>query len=184
MPESPVSPLKKIFARRMCLLTLGLALSSGLLGPVAAQTPTPDPDPPDRGVWTADLPGGTYIVMLSAITSISQHEYVVDGAARVTEVNINTLGPVVARFYFIEPNIPQTPDGIGQSGVDLLAEKTAELAGRAGGDDVWSKVMKSYPITTHAGTVEYRLASLESLEKLFKSVERSWLRKKPGKFKP
>jgi len=179
-----MSQIKKSFPRAVVAFSVGLIVWTAMLATAGAQTPTPDPDPPERGTWTAELPGGTYIVMLSAITSVSQHEYLVDGAARVTEVNINTLGPIVARFYFIGPNTPQTPNGIGQSGIDLLEEKANEAKGLVGGDEVWSKVMKSYPTTTHAGTVEYRLPSLETLEKLFNSVERSWLRKKPGKFKP
>lgn len=184
MLKCPLRLLKKLFSRTGQAFSVGAMVWVAMLATAGAQTPTPDPNSPERGTWTADLPGGTYIVMLSAITSISQHEYVVDGAARVTEVNINTLGPIIARFYFIEPNAPQMPDGIGQSGVEMLKEKTAEAMGRTGGDEAWSKVMKNYPTTTHAGTVEYRLSSLESLGKLFKSVERSWLGKKPGKFKP
>lgn len=175
-----MTQLKKIFVRRMCVFLLGIGLPTSVI----AQTPAPRPNPQDHSTWTAELPGGTYSVMLGAINSISQHEYVVDGAARVTEVNIDTMGPLVVRFYYIGPNTPQTPDGIGQSGADLLEEKAKEVMERAGGEDIGTKVVKNYPTTTHAGTVEYRLATLESLEKLFKSVQQSWLSRKAGKFKP
>jgi hypothetical protein len=181
------SQAKKIFSvRSTAAFLMTLSVLAGMPAASLAQTasPTPDDTAAKRGTWTAELPGGKYIVMLSAITSISQHEYVVDGAARVTEVNINTFGTMKARFYFIGPNTPQAPGGIGQSAIDLLEEKTTEAMGRVTGDDVWEKVMKSYPVTTHAGTIEYRIGSLETLEKLFKSVERSWLGRKAGKFKP
>jgi hypothetical protein len=152
-----------------------------------AQTPAPSPDQgesnPDRGVWRAELPGGTFIAALSSITTVSQHEYVVDGAARVTEVAIGMIGSVQARFYFIEPNGPGTPDGIGQSTINFVQEKLGEAADRSG-TDVWKKVVKKYPEATHAHTVEYRLDSKQSLQKLFKSLETAWLRGRGTTFKP
>lgn len=149
-----------------------------------AQQATPTPEPSRRPTWRADMPAGSYIVLLSAITSISRHEYVVDGAARVSEVNISALGSDSVRFYFIEPNTPQMPGGIGQSGVEMLKEKAQEAVSRAGGDDVWQKVVKNYPATTHAHTVEYRLVARESLNKLFESLENSWKSGRSATFKP
>jgi hypothetical protein len=149
-----------------------------------AQEPTPTPDQASRGTWTANLPGGTYIVGLSAITSVSIHDYVVDGAARVSEVNVSALGSEAVRFYYIEPNTPQAPDGVGQSAINLIKEKAQDAISRGGGDDVWMKVVKNYPTTTHAHTVEYRLPTRESLQKLFESVKDSWTRRRAGAFKP
>ena len=37
--------------------------------------------------------------------------------------------------------------------------------------DAWQKVIKSYPTTTHAHTVEYRLSSKDQVNALFTSVE-------------
>jgi hypothetical protein len=51
-------------------------------------------------------------------------------------------------------------------------------------DDVRTKVVKSYPTTTHAHTVEYRLVDRESLNKLFDSIEEAWLNGRAGSFKP
>jgi len=131
------------------------------------------------------MPGGTYIVRLASITSISSQEYVVDAAARVTEVNIGTTGTELVRFYYIEPNIPKAPDGIGQGSMDAVKDKAEALADRVAPDnDVWRKVIKNYPMTTHARTIEYRLASKESLQKLFDSVKQAWLRDSGGVFKP
>jgi len=153
-----------------------------------AQTPGPSPEtteaaPSDRGVWRAELPGGTFIAALSSITTVSTHEYVVDGTARVTEVSVGMIGSVQARFYFIEPNTPSTPDGIGQSTINFVQDKLTEAADRTG-TDVWKKVVKKYPEATHAHTVEYRLDSKQSLAKLFKSLETSWLRGRGDTFKP
>ena len=76
----------------MKLLPLLLAL---LTAPVlCAQQPAATPATPSPNtaipMWRATLPGGTYSVALRSIVSVSTHEYVIDGAARVTEVNIDT----------------------------------------------------------------------------------------------
>lgn len=155
-----------------------------LLGVLSAQTPTPTPDTPsDRGVWRAELPGGTFVVALSAITSVSSHEYVVDNTARVTEVTVATAGSLIGRFYYLEPNVPEAPGGIGQSAITFMQDKLTEGAERTG-TDAWKKVVKSYPASTHAHTVEYRIDSKEVLQKLYKNVETAWLRGRGDTFKP
>ncbi|MFZ4598572.1 MAG: hypothetical protein ACOYNN_08000 [Terrimicrobiaceae bacterium] len=166
------------------IIILLFALSTS----VHAQTPAASPDPseaqaPDRGVWRAELPGGTFIAALSSITTVSTHEYVVDGSARVTEVSVGMIGSVQARFYFLEPNTPGTPDGIGQSTINFVQDKLTEAADRTG-TDVWKKVVKKYPEATHAHTVEYRLDSKQTLAKLFKSLETAWMRGRGATFKP
>jgi len=165
-------------------LAIALAIAA-CLSAASAQTPSPTPTPGTRvGYWEAVLPGGTYVVSLVSITSISQREYLVDGAARVHEVNIDTLGAVQSRFYYIEPATPQAPGGIGQSTLNFVDEKARELASRAGADDVSKKVVKNYPTTTHAHTVEYRIDSLDTLNNLFRDIRTAWLTQHTGSFKP
>lgn len=137
-----------------------------------------------KEVWKAEMPAGDYIVRLTSITSVSMHEYLVDGTAKVAEVNIGTRGSELVRFYFIEANAPSAPNGIGQSGIDKVKEKIQEGSERLGTDQMWQKVSKNYPTTTHAHTVEYRVGSKEVLLKLFKSVEDAWLKGTGGTFKP
>ena len=125
--------------------------------------------------WRCELPGGIYMVSLPTVTSVSTHEYVVNpGTARVTELTIGTNGAVVARFYYIEPLAPKSPIGLGQSIIDKVQEKVEEAADRADVEQVWKKVVKDYPLSTHAHTVEFRLDTLEKLTKLEKSVEDAW----------
>ena len=127
--------------------------------------------------WRCELPGGIYTVSMPTISSVSVHEYVVDGAARVTELTIGTTGAVVTRFYFLQPLIPKSPIGIGQSVIDKVQERAQDVAGRvegAGVEPFWKKVVKNYPTTTHAHTVEYRLDNLDDIEKLRKSLETAW----------
>jgi hypothetical protein len=158
--------MKPIFA---ALLLMPLAA----LGQASSPTPSPTPGPTRVALWRCDLPGGVYEVAIRNIISVSTHEYVVDAAARVTELNIDTGGNLEVRFYYIEPLVATTPDGIGQSVLDKAQSLANEAAGRLnpGDQPPWEKVMKNYPTTTHAHTVEYRLDSLDDLQKLFNSAD-------------
>ena len=121
---------------------------------------------------------------VAAITSVSLHEYVVDNAARVAEVNVGTSNTDTVRFYSIEPNVPKAPGGVGQSVIDKAEEKANELLNRTRMDETWQKVMKSYPTTTHAHTIEYRIPDRKTLQELFDSLRESFERQRGGVFKP
>jgi hypothetical protein len=155
-----------------------LLVSVSLHAQQTAQDSQPDETPPDRvrPMWRAILPGGTYSVALRSIVSVSSHEYLVEGGARVTEVNIDTTGNALARFYYIGAAKAQSPFGLGQSTLEKVEELATEAVDRAGGEEIWRKVMKNYPTSTHAHTVEFRLESLEQLEKLRKSAEEAFER--------
>lgn len=107
------------------------------------------------------------------MVSVAMHEYVVDGAARVTEVNIDTTGNSQARFYFLEPITPQTPLAAGQSIINKVQDLATEAAGRTGQDETWKKVVKTYPGSTHAHTVEFRIGSKDDLKKIFDSADQA-----------
>ena len=168
----------------LAALTLLPALEKAEAQTPAAADPTPVPVSA-RVFWRAEMPGGDYIVDVARITSLSMHTYVVDGTMLVTDVTIGTQGSELARFYYLEPNLtPQAPNGVGQSTLNLAKDKAKEAADRVDSTDVSNQVVKNYPTTTHAKTIEYRLDSMASLNKLFKSIEDSLLRGKDGRFKP
>lgn len=133
-------------------------------------TPAATPTPTSIPMWRCNLPGGSYSVALRAIVSVSSHEYLVDGVARVTEVNIDTQGNALVRFYYIEPTAPSSPIGLGQATIDKAQQLLQEGAARSG-QDVWQKVVKSYPTTTHSHTIEYRVADKDTLTRLYTSAE-------------
>jgi len=139
-----------------------------------AQTPAASSTPALNGrvpLWICVTPGGTYEVALRSIVSVSSCEYIVDNVARVTEVNIDTGGNMAVRFYYIEPMTPNSPIGLGQSTINKLQDVVTEAAERTGQDEVWKKVVKNYPTTTHAHTIEYRVDSKDDLTKIFTSAE-------------
>jgi hypothetical protein len=146
--------------------------------PSASPQASPNPDASFETItyWKAELPGGTYVVAHDSIIAVSTQEYVLDGAARVTEVNVSTSGVMQPRFYYIEALSVPGPTSAGAAAVDRAKTALEEAASRmVPGDPVWAKVIKTYPTTTHAGTIEYRLENKEQLKALFKSLEASWI---------
>lgn len=142
----------------------------------ATASPSPTPYPSRAPMWRCDLPGGTYEVAIRNMISVSIHDYVVDAVARVTEMNVETAGSTEVRFYYLEPITPTSPVGVGQSTIDKVQELANEAAGRInpGDQPPWEKVVKTYPATTHAHTVEFRLDTKEDLQTLFNSAEQAF----------
>lgn len=171
------------------LLSL-LLVSLAFAGSIKAQTPPP-PTPPEgekktedspqsNRFWQASLPGGHYMVALDRISAVSRHEYVLDGALIVDEVTIDALGQALARFYFIRPITDAakgTSTGAAASRiVDRGVEVVSGAAGAGGGGSmaIHEMVVKKFPHTTHAKTIEYRVLSAEELTALHSSVRSSW----------
>ena len=136
--------------------------------------------------WKATLPKGEFVVRLDRITSVSWHEYAVDGALQVTEMTVAFDGPVAARFYYAEPRLPSAPGGVGDSALNIIQDRANQALDRVGdkqADLIRSEVVKSYPTTTHARTVEYRLPDVESLKAAYESARDAWLKNKTGEYK-
>ncbi|MFK7849768.1 MAG: hypothetical protein AB8D78_02220 [Akkermansiaceae bacterium] len=126
-----------------------------------------------KGYWEANVSGGNYVVALSRITSVSRHEYVLDGSLIVDEVTVDTQGQALARFYFIRPVTDRAPG----TAVGAVTERTLgliEQAAQRKGSTVQDMVVKKYPLTTHAKTIEYRLLSEAQLGVLYGSVKTAW----------
>jgi hypothetical protein len=162
------------------LILAASAITASAQTPATPTTPGQQPAQVNttRPIWRANMPGGTYEIVVGAIISVSSHEYVVDGAARVTEVNVDTAGQMAVRFYYIEPIAQSGPGGIGAATIGKVQNLLTEAAERSG-NDAWKKVVKSYPTTTHARTVEYRVASKDSLNKVFTSASKCLRTGKP-----
>ncbi len=148
----------------------------------ASPTPTGTSTAGVAGFWRCELPGGVYLVALRNIQSISTHEYVVDGAARVTELTVATASSVEARFYFLEPVMPNAASPVGGSATAMLqtVQQHAQdlVTTHSPVEPVWEKVIKNYPATTHAHTVEYRLTNKANLAQLEQSLEQAWTNNK------
>lgn len=165
------------------LLMSGLMMTA-LCGALHAQNNPQQED--DDGVtdqqqrdrfWEANVGGGQYMVALNKISSISRHQYILDGSLLVDEVTVDTDGQTPARFYFITPVTDQMRgSGIGAA-VGRLADRGGQLVERAsqvGGTRVHEMVQKKFPQTTHAKQIEYRVLSSQVLGQLYGSVRTAW----------
>ncbi len=182
-----MNPRLRLFAAvaaSLCLFPLPGFAQRRATDTNANATPAPNTTSRPDALWRCELPGGVYLVALRSIVSISSHEYVVDGLARVTEVTVATASTVEARFYYLEP-LPASAASTGPGAtLQALQQHVQELsASHPEVDAVWQKVVKNYPTTTHAHTVEYRLNTKGDLQSLYESLELSWTTGKGVNFK-
>ncbi|MFC4990694.1 hypothetical protein [Rubritalea tangerina] len=122
--------------------------------------------------WEANLPGGQYMVSLARISSISMSTYHVKGMV-VHEVDIETMGSALARFYAIEVAGESNGSNVASNLIDR-AKDIGREAGEKAGVDPDTTVTKEYPITTHAKTVEFRVVDKADLKEIYKSVSKAW----------
>lgn len=135
-----------------------------------------------RGFWQATLDGGEFAVSTDKITSVSRHSYLLDSVLVVDEVTIDTTGQALARFYFITPVGANTTPG---ATVDAALEKAkgmVDATGQRVGTNLENMVIKKYPDTTHAKTIEYRVATKVELTNLFNSAREAWLSGDGGQY--
>ncbi len=165
-----------MFRKTLLLWLTGFLICSVQLS--AQDETTPDvgkagDSPGPNRFWQATLNGGHYMVALDRISSVSRHKYLLDGAVIVDEVTVDALGQALARFYHISPVTDAAP---GNAVADLakrgreIVEKAADRAG----NDVQNMVIKKYPETSHARTIEYRILSAADLSALHASVRSAW----------
>lgn len=132
-----------------------------------------------RRFWQASVPGGEYMVAIDHIVSISRQTYLLDGALVVHEIDVETNGQALARFYYVEP--PSTPSGTASQVIDRSKQVLEEL-GKRTSIDTQNMVTKKYPETTHSKCIEYRLTGVAELDSLYKSVKDAWESGKGRKF--
>lgn len=173
-----LASMKPQFSFLFAIALLALALPIDAQQPTATGDSTNEPqDTAQRNrFWQAALPGGHYMVALERISSVSRHQYVLDGAVIVDEVTVDAVGQALARFYYIEPITKQTGGAAGEV-AGRLVDRGAELldgAARNAGTNIHEMVVKKFPQTTHARTIEYRLMSKQELGALHNSVRTAW----------
>lgn len=134
---------------------------------------TAEEAPISKRFWTVSLPGGEYTVALDRISSVSIHEYVLDLNNIVTEVVVDTNGRALARFYHVRSVLEDVGSGAGGRIVER-GKEIVERAGQRTGTNAADLPPKSYPTTSHAGMIEYRLKNLNDLKAIFHSAQGAW----------
>ncbi len=166
---------------KIILLVFSLLLNLTLHAQTApGQTPTGQGGQQDEttrdGLWQGQFKGGNYIVRCNSIIALSKHEYISDGVARVVEVNVTLNSAQIVRFYFLEPAKLESGSSMvnaGQAAIDRAKGMVEQAAGRVSPSLTDPKVVKNYPASTHAHTVEFVLKEEAKLISLFGSLERS-----------
>lgn len=136
-------------------------------------TDKPGDAPGPNRFWQASLSGGHYMVALDRISAVSRHKYLLDGALIVDEVTVDSQGQALARFYLISP----VTDAVPGNAVAEIAKRGRELAEKAANSvdiDAHNMVIKKYPETSHARTIEFRILSEKELTALYASVRSAW----------
>mgnify|MGYP001275415643 FL=1 len=123
--------------------------------------------------WECSLPGGEYSVNLGVITSVSKHSYVLDGTLLVTEATVDTTGTALARFYYIEPITKDTTFN-ALARIQKRAEELRNRGQSRTGTKADEMAQKSYPTTTHARTIEFRIMNEVELNALYRSLYQAW----------
>lgn len=133
--------------------------------------------PQKKQFWDANVEGGQFSVPLGRITSVSRHRYVLDGSVIVDEVVVDTTGQALVRFYHITPITDEMRgSGLGNA-AGRLVDRGKELIDRGSqisGSEIHNMVQKTFPHTTHAKQIEFRILSLQALGALHESVKKAW----------
>jgi hypothetical protein len=125
--------------------------------------------------WQGNMNGGEIMVAVDRIGSISKTQYLLDGGIIVTEVVIDTHGgQSLTRIYHLAPATDGTSSNAAAKIVDRAKELLDNTAARAG-TKAHEMVQKTYPATTHAHTVEFRVMHLEDLDALYSSLKATWV---------
>ena len=164
----------------LCVLVTGAFAQTGQNTNSGSNKSTTDTEVPTH-FWQATLPGGEYLVALSRITAVSHHTYLLNGGIIVNEVTVDTDGQSLARFYYLAP----VTDATNSTTASNLADRGKQLLDMANervGGDLNTMVVKKYPETTHARTVEYRLLDEKDLLALYGSVSSAWQSGRGRKF--
>jgi len=160
---------------KVALFSVLILASLSLVPGLRAQTPIPDGVQPGlNGFWEVVTAGGRFVARLDQITSVSEQEYLIDGAVRVFECTVDTDGGQTARFYHIEPVTEGSSITAGSATVERLKSLANQVTTKTGAGDLDSIVTKHYPDTTHAKTSEYRLKNKATISQIYDHVRRVW----------
>lgn len=130
--------------------------------------------PSNPRFWQCNINGGEVMVAVDRIGAISKSQFLLDGGLLCTEVTIDTLGgQSLTRIYHVVPATQAAAPNAASRIVDRAKEVVDNSANRAG-LRMHEMVQKTYPTTTHAHTVEFRVMDLADLEALYASLKATW----------
>ncbi len=148
--------------------------------------PPPYPYPVKIGlirplIWRYSLNDTSCTLPLADIEAVSLQNYIVDGKIEVTETTAALKSSSFIRFYFIT-NAPGS--GILDDRAKRVADKMEESTEKYGQipnatpiiqSRSNQKVIKNYPITTHAHMMEHRVLDRKQVYEIYDSLDQTIL---------
>ena len=147
-------------------------------GTPATTTDKTEDNPEPNRFWQASVGGGHYMVALDRISSVSRHKYSAGWHGRSSMKSPSM--PSARRWRGSTSSRPVTDAVTGNSAgnaASRIVDRGRELIDKAADDagtDIHNMVVKKFPETTHAHTIEYRVLSAEELTGLYNSVRTAW----------
>lgn len=144
------------------------------------------PNKPTFPLWTAPIPTsqGAYSLSLNSICSVSLEKYDLkfeDKVYPITECSVETVGGKTARFYFVDENKKEKKDGPIEQAKETLATVVPGMEEDEESEENQKKlrVVKIYPESSLAGTVEFRLSTAKKVTDLYQSLRDAWVASAP-----
>lgn len=155
-----------------------------------AQRPEQGPPPaeanyrPVKDVWVLqmDNPAREYAVRLEALQTVTLQDYDMrrEGKVqRVVEMTVETMGGNQARFFWEDEAEPlvKLPNELEEKR-QAVEEAVRDVVKIERADEKPCRVVKDYPVTTHGGWAEFKLASESDVRELHKQLMQMWTGKK------
>ncbi len=157
-------------------LLCGLSFVAMLItSPVLSQEDAPDGEADGiAGFWEVITSGGRFVARLDQIASVTEHEYLIDGAVKVFECTVDTDGGQTARFYYLEPITDSSSVTTGSATINRLKDIANQVSEKTGAGSIDAIVTKHYPDTTHAKTSEFRIKNKATIGQIYDHVHRVW----------
>ena len=142
----------------------------------------------ERQFWECQLPSGSFAVGIPDIVTVSHHEYVIEGEARVYEATVTTRSALVARFYFQTPLPPRRDAMIsplleGKQALDRVQTLIASGRHLQRVEADHGLPVKRAEDVALAPTVEYRLQNRKDVLALYQSAHDAWKNGEDGLFR-
>lgn len=124
-----------------------------------------------RGCWTlvcgrCPKVSPFVTIRLNTLTSVSKQRYLLNGTMNVWELVIDTTGNNTIRIYCIDAG----EKAKSVAGSSLRKNVGAAISRNTGLLDGSECVTKAYPESTHAHSVEFRVKSLDTINKIQESL--------------
>lgn len=113
-------------------------------------------------------------IAVQSIVSISKHIFKLNGETPITEVTIDTVGNNSIRFYYVHPAGSIRPTTNPKEMIGAARQKLNQELTRQKDENIEPSI--KFPEGTYAHTIEFQIADMEMLDKIYKTSVKAWER--------